>query len=140
MNKKISNKDQEDWEKFTKSNEKLINKDNNDLIIKKKFYRVLDLHGHSLSNANKTVEKFINESFDNNIYKLKIITGKGLHSQNEKDPYVSKEFGILKNSIPEFINGNKNLMKKIYKIESAEIEEGGSGALNIYLKKNKLYE
>jgi DNA-nicking Smr family endonuclease len=101
---------------------------------------VLDLHGHSLSNANKTVEKFINESFDNNIYKLKIITGKGLHSQNEKDPYVSKEFGILKNSIPEFINGNKSLMRKIYKIESAEIEDGGFGALNIYLKKNKLYE
>ena len=135
MNKKISNKDQEDWEKFTKSNEKLINKDNNDLIIKKKFYRVLDLHGHSLSNANKTVEKFINESFDNNIYKLKIITGKGLHSQNEKDPYISKDLGILKNSVPEFIKSNAQLMNKINDIAEANIEDGGSGAFYIYLKK-----
>ena len=68
---------------------------------------------------------------------MTIITGKGLHSKNDQDPYVSKELGILKNSVPEFIENNKNLMKMVYKIESAKIEDGGDGAMYIFLKSNK---
>ena len=113
MNKKISNKDKEDWKKFTNSKEKLINKDNTPLQIQKRKERILDLHGCSLSNANKVVENLIIDSFNNHVYKLTIITGKGLHSKNDQDPYVSKELGILKNSVPEFIENNKNLMKMV---------------------------
>ena len=69
--------------------------------------------------------------------KIKIVTGKGLHSKNENDPYVSKDLGILKYSVPEFINKNKDLMKKIKGIEEADIKDGGSGAFYIYLKKLK---
>ena len=65
-----------------------------------------------------------------------IITGKGIHSDNEKDPYVSKDLGILKYSIPEFIRNNQELMKMIYEIKEATIEDGGSGAFYIFLKKN----
>ena len=65
-----------------------------------------------------------------------IVTGKGLHSDNEKDPYVSKDLGILKYSIPEFIRNNQELMKMIYEIKEANIEDGGSGAFYIFLKKN----
>ena len=65
------------------------------------------------------------------------MTGKGLHSQNEKDPYISKEFGILKYSVPEFINNNKSLMNLVNEIKDAKIEDGGSGAFYIYLKKKK---
>jgi len=137
LNKKISNKDREDWEKFTKSDDKLVNKDNEFFKKQKRQEKTLDLHGYSLSDANRTLETFINEAFDNNVSKIRVITGKGLHSQNEKDPYVSREFGILKNSIPEFLNNNRNLMKKIYKMESARIEDGGSGALILYLKNKK---
>ena len=64
-----------------------------------------------------------------------IVTGKGLHSQNEKDPYVSKELGILKYSLPEFIKNNDDLMRMINNIEDAKIEDGGSGAFYIFLKK-----
>ena len=64
-----------------------------------------------------------------------IVTGKGLHSQNEKDPYVSKELGILKNSVPEFVKNNDKLMSMISDIQSANIEDGGSGAFYIFLKK-----
>ena len=67
-----------------------------------------------------------------------VVTGKGIHSQNEKDPYVSKDLSILKYSIPEFISNNKNLMKIIYEMKDAKIEDGGSGAFYIFLKKNKL--
>ena len=35
---------------------------------------------------------------------LIIVTGKGLHSKNDKDPYVSKDLGILKYSIPDFLS------------------------------------
>ena len=63
------------------------------------------------------------------------MTGKGLHSQNEKDPYVSKTLGILKYSVPEFIKNNAYLMKKIISISDAEIEDGGSGAFYVFLKK-----
>jgi len=68
---------------------------------------------------------------------LVIVTGKGLHSDNEKDPYVSKDLSILKYSVPEFIQNDPELMKKIIEIKDAKIEDGGSGAFYIYLKKVK---
>ena len=70
--------------------------------------------------------------------KIIVVTGKGLHSENEKDPYVSKDLGILKYSVPEFISNNESLMSMINEITDAKIEDGGAGAFYIYLKKNKL--
>ena len=95
------------------------------------------MHGHTLDEANKTIEDFINKAYLDNINKLIVVTGKGIHSDNEKDPYVSKEFGILKYSVPEFISKNSSLMNLINEISDAEIEDGGSGAFYIFLKKNK---
>ena len=65
------------------------------------------------------------------------MTGKGLHSENEKNPYVSRDLSILKYSVPDFIKKNKKLMRMIYEIAEAKIEDGGSGAFYVYLKKNK---
>ena len=95
------------------------------------------MHGYTLNEANKTIENFINKAYLDNINKLIVVTGKGLHSDNEKDPYVSKELGILKYSVPEFILNNSGLMNLINEISDAEIEDGGSGAFYIFLKKNK---
>jgi DNA-nicking Smr family endonuclease len=133
----ISEKDKRDWENFLSKNEKLPNKDSK--IDKKTTFktRTIDLHGYSLEEANKSIENFIIKSNQENINKLIVVTGKGIHSQNEKDPYVSKDLSILKYSVPEFISNNKNLMKIIYEIKDAKIEDGGSGAFYIYLKKNK---
>ncbi len=136
MIKKISDKDKKDWEKFINSKEKLPNKDYTDKEKKKFQIKKIDLHGFNLIEANKKIEKFINTAFEEDIKKIIVITGKGLHSQNENDPYVSKDFGILKYSVPEFIKKNKNLMKIILKIDEATINDGGSGAFYIYLKKN----
>ena len=66
-----------------------------------------------------------------------VVTGKGLHSNKDKDPYVSKNMSILKYSVPEFINNNNKLMSLISEMKEAKIEDGGSGAFYIYLKKNK---
>lgn len=137
MNDNISNKDKKDWKNFILSKEKLTNKD----IVKpyKSLNKVrkIDLHGYTLEAANKAVEQFIIKSYQNTVYKLIIVTGKGIHSKNDKDPYVSKDISILKNSVPEFIKKNKNLMKLIYDFQDAQIEDGGSGAFYIFLKKNK---
>ena len=83
----------------------------------------------------KIIEKFIKKSYEDKIQKLIIVTGKGLHSNNEKDPYISKNFGILKYSIPEFLKNNQDLMKIISNISQASIKDGGSGAFYIFLKK-----
>ena len=135
MNDNISNKDKKDWDKFINSNEKLPDKDFSNIEKKNKQTRSIDLHGFTLDEANKTIENFINKAFSENINKLIIVTGKGLHSKNEKDPYVSKDLGILKYSVPEFIKNNIDLMNKINEIKEASIKDGGGGAFYIYLKK-----
>ena len=137
MSSDISEKDKKDWDNFISSDEKLPNKDHK--TSTKKIYKTksIDLHGYTLEEANKTIEGFIQKSFREKINKLIVVTGKGLHSQNEKDPYVSKDLSILKYSVPEFINNNKNLMSIIYEIKDASIEDGGSGAFYILLKKNR---
>ena len=135
MNDKISKKDKKDWENFISSDEKLPNKDqtlNNKKILKIKH---IDLHGFTLEQANITIEKIINESYENHISKIIVVTGKGLHSNTEKNPYVSKDFSILKYSVPEYIENNLELMKKILEIKNADIEDGGTGAFYIFLKK-----
>jgi DNA-nicking Smr family endonuclease len=135
LNNNISDKDKKDWENFLSNDEKLTDKD---LKIKNKKplkIKSIDLHGYTLEQANVAVENFIIRSYEEQIGKLIIVTGKGIHSQNEKDPYVSKDLSILKYSVPEFISKNKNLMNIINDMQDAKIEDGGSGAFYIYLKK-----
>ena len=137
MTNKISDKDKKDWENFVSSEEKLPNKDNKSINKKNFVTKSIDLHGYTLEEANKSIQDFINKSYEDNINKLIVVTGKGLHSNNEKNPYVSKELSILKYSVPEFIKKNIDLIKKISEIKSANIEDGGDGAFYIYLKKKK---
>ena len=135
MNSKVSDKDKKDWESFLSKNEKLQNKD--EKLVTKKTHKsfTLDLHGYSLEDANKNIDNLIRSSYDQGANKLIIVTGKGIHSQNAKDPYVSKDLGILKYSVPEYIKNNKELMSLINDIKDANIEDGGSGAFYILLKK-----
>ena len=135
MNGDISDKDRKDWKNFLEKNEKLPNKDLEKKEDKLYITKLLDLHGFTLDEANKKVESFITDSFHQKVSKVIIVTGKGLHSQNDKDPYISKKFGILKNSVPDYIKNNPSLMTKIKSITDAEIEDGGSGAFYVFLKK-----
>tara|TARA_Y100001980_G_C14215352_1_gene73456 strand:+ start:119 stop:541 length:423 start_codon:yes stop_codon:yes gene_type:complete len=137
LNNNISDKDKKDWNEFVNSNEKLQNKDNQHQEKRFQKIRTIDLHGYTLEEANKTIESFINKAYLENVNKLIVVTGKGIHSDNEKDPYVSKDLGILKYSVPEFISNNSSLMSIINEITDAKIEDGGSGAFYIFLKKNK---
>ena len=138
MTDNISDKDKKDWNNFINSKDKLPNKDTK--FQNKKIFktRSIDLHGYTLENANKAIEDFINKAFLENVNKIIVVTGKGIHSDNEKDPYVSKDLSILKYSVPEFISNNTSLMSMINEITDAKIEDGGGGAFYIFLKKNKV--
>tara|TARA_B110000967_G_scaffold189188_1_gene212688 strand:- start:1019 stop:1447 length:429 start_codon:yes stop_codon:yes gene_type:complete len=138
---KISNKDKLDWENFLKDKEKIPNKD---FVNKKKIrhekIKKIDLHGYTIEEANKSVEQFIEKSFDEGVTKIIVITGKGLRSKNVENPYLSKDLSILKYSVPEFIETNITLINMIIEIKDAKIEDGGSGAFYIYLKNKNKYE
>ncbi len=136
MTDNISKKDKKVWQTFISSNEKLPNKDlklKQHSLIKTKS---IDLHGYTLDEANKVINNFIKNCYEEKVNKIIVVTGKGLHSENEKNPYVSKDLSILKYSIPEYISNNEGLMSVINEIRDAKIEDGGSGAFYIFLKKN----
>ena len=139
MNKKISDKDKKDWQDFISNNDRLSDKDFNlnKNRNEKEIIKTIDLHGFSLENANNVIEEFITKCFENNVSKIIVITGKGLRSKTDKNPYVSKDLSILKHSVPDYIKSRQNLMKIIKKIKEANIEEGGQGAFNIFLKNFK---
>ena len=135
MNSNISDKDKKDWENFILSEDKLPNKDRQ--FKKKKIFRTrsIDLHGYTIDHAHEVCKEFIFKSYADKINKLIIVTGKGLHSKNEMNPYVSKDLSILKYSVPNYIKKNSDLMRLIREITDASIEDGGEGAFYIYLKK-----
>jgi len=139
LNSKISDKDKKDWKSFISSKDKIPNKDLKIIKdkIKKKTIKKIDLHGFSLENANKVIEEFITQSFEEGVNKIIVITGKGLRSKNDENPYISKNLSILKYSVPEFIKSNLNLVRLIKNIKEADIEDGGEGAFYIYLKNFK---
>ena len=134
MNKKLSKKDLKTWKDFVEGKDKLYNKD---IIYKepkyKKKEKTIDLHGFSLDQANRRIEKFIINCYEKKIEKLNIITGKGLRSRVEQNPYQSKDLSILKYSVPEFIKFNSELMRFIKKIED-NVDNKNLGYFTLFLK------
>ncbi len=139
MKKKISNKDIKDWLRFLNNDEKLFNKDTkqsrDEPTIKEK---TIDLHGYSLSNANKIIDEFIRVCFLQKVNKITIITGKGSRSKNKVNPYQSENLSILKYSVPEYIKSNKTLMNFIKDINFRDVEDSSKGSFDIFLKKTKV--
>ena len=133
MKKKLSSKDLKDWKNLLESKEKVHDKDNVKDQIKLKKEATIDLHGFSLDQANSRVEKFIIDCFEKKVLKLNIITGKGLRSKIDRNPYQSKDLGILKYSVPEFIKSNIELMKIIKKIDN-HVDNKNSGFFSIFLR------
>ena len=123
------------WEEYIKNPSDIYDKDKNfskENNMKGRFK--YDLHGYTLDDANRKVKEIILSCKENNYKEILLITGKGLHSKNEKDIYVSKNLGTLRYSVPEFIKSEKELSNFIISINEAEIKDGGAGALLIKLK------
>ncbi len=136
MKKKITDQDKKDWKKFTESRDKLDNKDK-EIIEKEKNIKkkTIDLHGFSLENANKTIKEFIKKSYLENISLIKVITGKGSRSNNEKNPYLSSDLSILKYSVPNYIKNTPDLMKMIKELDLNSVRDKSQGTFDIILKK-----
>ena len=135
----ISSKDKKDWLAFTKQMGNIKAKES-DLLkenIKLSEVKKLDLHEFSLIEANKIVKNFIINSFNSGYKKLLIVTGKGLRSKSHENPYVSEKLSVLRYSVPEYIKNDENLANKINSISTADIKDGGEGAIYIFLKNNK---
>ena len=135
----VPSKDKKDWMLFTKQIGNISPKEvdiASKAAIKNKA-RKLDLHGFSLIEANKAVKKFVIDSFSSGYKKLLIITGKGLRSKSHNNPYISEKLSVLKYSVPEYIRSDKNLNNKVSRIETADVKDGGEGAIYIFLKNKK---
>tara|TARA_A100001011_G_C14150835_1_gene773928 strand:- start:52 stop:471 length:420 start_codon:yes stop_codon:yes gene_type:complete len=137
VNKKdnISKNDKKEWEEYLKNPRDVFDKDNNSENVSIKNLRFkFDLHGYSLSDANEKVRDIITSCYEKKYREIILITGKGIHSNTEKDVYASKDLSKLRHSIPDYINSNEELSKKINKISIANKKDGGDGAIIIKLK------
>ena len=132
--KDLSQKDKKVWENFIKDPFDIYDKDINVQKSSRKDRYKFDLHGFTLEDANKKVREILLSCIESKYNELLLITGKGIHSSNEKDAYVSKDYGKLKYSVPEFIKSNSELNKLIISIHEADIKDGGEGAILIKLK------
>ena len=133
--KDLSKKDLETWETYIRNPSDVYDKDKNNQKNQDRKDRFrFDLHGFTLDGANKKVREIILSCLENKYKEILFITGKGLHSTNEKDVYTSKDFGKLKFSVPEFIKSNQELSRLIKSVDEAEIKDGGEGAILIKLK------
>ena len=139
---KATLKDKKEWIEFTEHFNDVYDKDastrkNN---VNSNRFRKIDLHGHSLDEANQIVKNFIINSFDNGYKRLLIITGKGSRSKTHNNPYLSEKLSVLKNSVPDYIKNDKSLEDKVFQISKADLKDGGEGAINIILRKNKKFK
>ena len=133
--KDLDQDNKKSWEEYIKNPSDIYDKDKNFSKENNRKGRFkYDLHGYTLDDANRKVREIILSCKENNYKEILLITGKGLHSKNEKDIYVSKNLGTLRYSVPEFIKSEKELSNFIVSINEAEIKDGGAGALLIKLK------
>ena len=136
MIKKLSNKDEKDWKKFTDSDEKLEIKDLDYNKFEKNFKKKsIDLHGYTLESANKVINNFINKCYLEGDDNIRVITGKGSRSKNKEDPYLSADLSILKYSVPNYIKNNSELMKKIKELDFDSVNDTSQGNFDILLRK-----
>ena len=133
----IPKSDKENWAEYLKNPKDIFDKELIESKIPKRHERYrFDLHGFTLIEANKKVGNLINSCQEKGFKEILLITGKGLHSNTDKDTYVSKDLSKLKYSVPEFIKTQKDLSDKVFEIQQASIKDGGDGALIIKLKKS----
>ena len=133
--KDLSKEDKKTWENYIKDPSDIFDKDislsKNNLL--KKRYK-FDLHGFTLENANEKVKQIVLYCVENKYKEILLITGKGIHSTNEKDIFISRDLGKLRYSVPEFLNTDAELSKYLLSISDADQKDGGDGAIIVKLK------
>ena len=132
----VSDAEKKLWEDYIKNPKDVFDKDLESIKKSDRTNRYrFDLHGFTLLEANKKIKELIIYCQDKNFKEILLITGKGLHSNTDRNTYVSRELSKLKFAVPEYIKTQKDLLDKIISIDPAEINDGGEGAIIIKLKK-----
>ena len=134
--KNISQEDIDTWKNYIKNPTGITDKDNiqKDSQSNQRRFKY-DLHGFTLLEANEKVKEIILLCLKENYKEILLITGKGIHSNTEKNVYASKNLSKLKYSVPEYIKSDLDLSKNIVSISNADKIDGGDGAIIIKLKK-----
>jgi DNA-nicking Smr family endonuclease len=139
LNIKPTEEDLKDWQSFIENINSIEDKDAplDNSIIEKNNDRLFDirkdLHGLKMHEALDVVSNTINDAIERKVRKILFITGKGLHSNKEQDPYASKDLSLLRYAVPEHIENN--FSDHVIKIEQSPIKLGGSGSIIVFLKK-----
>ena len=137
MKKKInlSEEDKKIWKEFTNNPKGIFDKDIQQKIKENNKQRFkFDLHGFSLDQANKITKQIVISCFEKKFNEILLVTGKGLHSDIDRDVYKSKNLNKLRYSIPEYLKSSKELSEKIKSVSPANQADGGDGAIIIKLK------
>ena len=133
--KNITQEDVDTWQDYIKNPTDITDKD---IIYKKNVLNnhrfKYDLHGQTLVNANSKVAEIILSCLKKNYKEILLITGKGIHSNTDKDIYASKDLSKLKYSVPEYIKSNPDISKHVLSISDASKKDGGEGAIIIKLR------
>ena len=131
----LTSEDKKEWLDFI-NNPSTIHPKENDYIKNQEENSIekLDLHGCTLDDANIVVKKFIIKSYNKGRRKILVVTGKGLRSKSFNNPYISQKLSILKNSIPAYIQSDNDLVNIVNKTSKANLNDGGEGAIYIFLK------
>ena len=138
-NTKPTDQDLNDWNSFINNISNIEDKDAPiDNVLRNSQSQMLfdirkDLHGFKMHEALELVSQTINHAIENKLRKILFITGKGLHSNNEKDPYASKDLSLLRYAVPDHINNF--FSDNVIKIEESPLKLGGSGSIIVLLKK-----
>jgi DNA-nicking Smr family endonuclease len=136
---KPTEEDLKDWQSFIENINSVEDKDApyDNLILEKNNDKLFDirkdLHGLKMHEALDVVSNTINDAIERKVRKILFITGKGLHSNKEQDPYASKDLSLLRYAVPEHIENN--FSEHIIKIEQSPIKLGGTGSIIVFLKK-----
>ena len=91
----------------------------------------LDLHGHTLEAAHKTLIDFIGGAWGAEKRALLVITGKGGRRGEDGAPRAT-----LRDSVPRWLN-EASLRAKILAFAQAQPKHGGAGALYVLLKRRR---
>ena len=133
--KNISQEDINNWKNYIKNPTDIVDKDYVQKTNLAKTYRFsFDLHGFTLVDANYKVKEIILSCVKKNYKEILFITGKGIHSNTDKDVYVSKDLSKLKYSVPQFIKSDLDLSKNVLSVLNADQSDGGDGAIIVKLK------
>ena len=94
----------------------------------------LDLHGYTLAQAHPLLVQFIQRNFNSKRRFVLVITGKGIKHK----PLVDERegYGVLRQQVPIWLS-SPPFKAKILQVCQAHVKHGGSGALYVYLTRNK---